>query len=626
LTVPTGHELHRLFERSPIGILRSNEQGRILYANPALARMLGYDSLEELLALDLAKDVYADPDVRAGLLREHGAGGVLDGVRVQWRTRDGRPLIVKIYGYIVEDEHGETSMESSIVDITEAEAAYQKQREQREELERTARTLDLVVRQMPALYWLVDTELRIQLTGGAVQEVLGFPPDRWIGHTVDEPVDHDGGRALEAVPAHRRALAGETVAYTAEYRGKQLATTIAPYRRDGEIVGAIGTSLDVTAANALERRMVDAQRAESLGVLAGGLAHDFNNLLVAILGNADLGLRDTPLGAPGRTSLENIRDASLRAAELTDQLLAYAGRGGMGATRIDPAAIIDELLRISAPTMPANIAVHVDLPRGLAIRGDEAQVRQVLLNLIANARDAIGGAGGTTGTGTAGGTISISGTTCHHRGSPDPDDIVTAPSGAYVQLEIADDGPGIDLETRRRIFEPFFTTKRSGHGLGLAAVLGIVRAHRGGLRLISSPGAGARFQVLWPATTTPLEHAAVVPDHKTVLVIDDEDLVRDVVARMIEDLGYAAVTAPDGPAGIEMLDRQPIDAAIVDLTMPRMNGADVIAAMRAKRPGLRIVLCTGFDRERRGPVKADAYLPKPFRIEALQSTLAKLLG
>jgi len=474
-----------------------------------------------------------------------------------------------------------------------------------------------VVRQMPALYWLVDKELRLQATGGAIEEVLGFPPDRWIGHTLHEPIAEDGGEgSVEAIPAHTRALAGETVTYSNAYRGKQLTVTVAPYRRGGEIVGAIGTSIDVTASHALERRMVDAQRAESLGVLAGGLAHDFNNLLVAILGNADLGLRDTPPGAPGRASLENIRHAGLRAAELTDQLLAYAGRGRIGVTRVDPAGVVGELLRISAPTMPASIAVHVDIPDGLGIRGDEAQVRQVLLNLIANARDALGSLGG---------TISISGSTIHHAGAPDPDDVVTAAAGYYIRLEIADDGPGIDREARRRIFEPFFTTKATGHGLGLAAVLGIVRAHRGGLRLISAPGEGARFQVLWPATTTPLEHQVVAPAHQTVLVVDDEDLVRDVVARMIEDLGYVALTAPDGPAGIEILDRQPVDAVLVDLTMPRMNGADVIAAMRAKKPELRIVLCSGFDRERRGPVKADAYLPKPFRIEALETTLTKLL-
>jgi CheY-like chemotaxis protein len=131
---------------------------------------------------------------------------------------------------------------------------------------------------------------------------------------------------------------------------------------------------------------------------------------------------------------------------------------------------------------------------------------------------------------------------------------------------------------------------------------------------------------MWPATTTPAGYPVVVPVNQTVLVIDDEELVRDVVARMIEDLGYNALTACDGPSGIEMLDHQAIDAVLVDLTMPRMNGADVIAAMRVKKPELRIVLCTGYDRDRRGPVKADAYLPKPFRLDALQTTLTKLLG
>jgi PAS domain S-box-containing protein len=608
-------ELYRLFDRSPIGMYRVTEQGRLVYANPALARMLGYGSVEELLAVDLSTDVYQDPEERARMIREHRPAGVVDGVRVRWRTRDGRPLVVQLYGHVVEHEHGEASFDASVVDVTEAEAANRRLHDQREELERTARTLELVVRQMPAIYWLVDRELRIQRTGGAIEEVLGFPPDRWIGHTLHDPIAEDGG-SYEAIPAHTRALAGETVTYSSEYRGKRLANTIGPYHRDGKIVGAIGTSIDITASHALERRMVDAQRAESLGVLAGGLAHDFNNLLVAILGNADLGLRETAPGAPGRASLENIRHASLRASELTDQLLAYAGRGRIGVTRVDPAGLVGELLRISAPTMPSNIEVSVDLPAGLALRGDEAQVRQVALNLIANARDALGALGG---------SISISGSSGHHRGFPDPDDIITAAPGNYVQLEIADDGPGIDREARRHIFEPFFTTKPTGHGLGLAAVLGIVRAHRGGLRLISAPGEGARFQVLWPATTTPVEQPAVAPLNRTVLVVDDEDLVRTVVARMIEDLGYAALTAADGPTGIEMLDREAVDAVLVDLTMPRMNGADVIAAMRAKKPELRIVLCTGFDRERRGPVKADAYLPKPFRIEALETTLAKLL-
>ncbi|HEY0195560.1 MAG TPA: ATP-binding protein, partial [Kofleriaceae bacterium] len=224
------------------------------------------------------------------------------------------------------------------------------------------------------------------------------------------------------------------------------------------------------------------------------LAHDFNNLLAAILGNADLALREMPAAAPGRAALENIRQASLRAAELTDQLLTYAGRRGVAMTRVAPRPLLDELLRISAATMPANVLVSAELGAELALRGDASQVRQVLLNLINNARDALGSRGG---------AIAITGRLCHHDGLAHADDVVTAAAGTYVELVIADDGPCMTCDTRRRIFEPFFTTKPLGHGIGLAAVLGVIRAHSGGLRVESTPGDGARFVVILPSTVTP---------------------------------------------------------------------------------------------------------------------------
>jgi len=609
VSTPTDPELYRLFDRSPVGMYRSREDGQFLYVNPALARMLGY-TVEELLAKNLNTDIYIDAQERADLIAKFGPAGVVEGALVRWKDRGGKPRFVQIYGHIVEgSSSGSASFDASILDVTDTLT-------QRETLERTASILELVVRQMPAIYWLVDHDLRILETGGGTMEVLGYANDTYVGTTLyDVPGEEQA--TVDSISAHKRALAGELVTFNTVYRSKHLANTIGPLRRGDAIIGAIGTAIDVTSSRALERRMVDAQRAESLGVLAGGLAHDFNNLLVAILGNADLGLRDTPRGSPGRDSLENIRSASLRAAELTDQLLAYAGRGDFVPALVTPAPVIDELLRITAPTIPKHISIDVDLPPDLSILGDAAQIRQVALNLINNARDALGERSG---------TISITGRQIRHRGEPDGYDVITAPAGTYVMLEIADDGPGMTHETRRRIFEPFFTTKHSGHGLGLAAVLGIVRAHLGGLRVISEPGRGARFQVLWPSTEPAATPEPATPSNlRTVLVIDDEDLVRDVVARMIEDLGYAAVTAPDGTAGLEVLARRSIDVVLVDLTMPLMNGADVITALRAKQPAIPVVLCSGFDRDRRGPVKADAYLPKPFRIEALEETLAKIL-
>ncbi len=490
-------------------------------------------------------------------------------------------------------------------------------RAQREERESVSTILDLVMRQMPALYWIVDRELHVLRSGGEITGITGYRTGQFRGSTLQQVANTDR-MTTDTVANHRRALAGELVFVETEYRGKWLATVIGPYRRGGEIVGAIGTSIDVTAWRTLERRMVDAQRAESLGVLAGGLAHDFNNLLVAVLGNADLALREIGDGMPGRTEIENIRDAGLRAAELTEQLLAYAGRRGSGTTRVEPSGIVDELLRIIAPRVPKNIEIGVEIPSGLAVRGDPTQLRQVVLNLIHNARDALTDRGG---------TIAIRARTEHASGEPQADDVLTPPAGSYVVLEVADDGPGMNAETRRHVFEPFYTTKQTGHGLGLAAVLGIVRAHGGGIRVTSSPGAGATFQVLWPAAASAPVRVPSPPRvaGRTVLVIDDERMVREVLTRMVQDLGYSALAAGDGQSALALLDGEPVDAVLVDLTMPGMNGADVVAAVRARRPGLPVIVCSGYDRDSRGPTGADAYLAKPFRIDALERTLVKLL-
>jgi two-component system, cell cycle sensor histidine kinase and response regulator CckA len=588
---------------------RSSREGVFSYVNPAFAKLLGY-SLDELMTKNLNTEIHADLVARMAMIERYFPSKVVDGAELELRRKDGSLIPVQIWGHAVESSTG-WSFDASVVDLTEV-------RRQRDELQRTAGILDLVVQQMPALYWIVDRDQRIVRTGGAFEEVLGYPAAAFANVKLSTIHRHEPG-STDPVPWHTRALAGETCSYDTEYRGKQLAVTVMPYRQDDAIVGAIGSTIDVTAARALERRLVDAQRAESLGVLAGGLAHDFNNLLVAVIGNADLALREIPRGVPGRAALENIRDAGLRAGELTHQLLTFAGRGGAGTTRLSPATVIEELLRIMAPSMPSEISVTAEIPQTLSLRADPAQFRQVLLNLVTNARDALAGKRG---------TISLGGELVEHDGIATGDDIVCPEAGQYVRLEVTDNGVGMDDATRRHVFEPFFTTKEFGHGIGLAAVLGIVRAHNGGMRLRTRAGRGASFQVLWPAAENIPGRGPTPPPQsntRVVLVIDDEDLVRDVVARMIEDLGYGALTARDGVTGLAMIEANPIDAVLVDMTMPRMNGRDVIAQLRALRPTLPIILCSGFDRDGHGPVQADAYLPKPFRIDVLERTLAKLL-
>jgi PAS domain S-box-containing protein len=606
----------RLFDRSPIGMYRSDATGRLLMANPALAAMLGYDSVAEVLALDLLRDVYIDPNERGPVLEDYKHGGFVEGRRVHWKARTGRVLTVQLFGHVVETTGG-LVFDATVIDLTEIDALEAELQRQRNSNDGTARILDQVMRQLPALYYVMDRDLRIVRTGGAVEPILGYPADRFVGKTLHDAVAVDRPSG-DPVDRHMRALRGEMLLHDSEYRGKKLANVLGPHRNAaGDIVGVIGTSIDVTTWRTLEARMVDAQRAESLGVLAGGLAHDFNNLLVAVLGNADLALRELRESSPGRVAVENIRTAGLRAAELIDQLLAYAGQSGAGHTRIEPSSLVEELLRIIAPSIPGKVRIGVDIPHKLAVRGDPAQLRQVMLNLINNARDAVQSKGG---------TVAVRAETVTTDGSVHPDDVLTAPAGTFVSLEVTDTGDGMDAETRRHVFEPFFTTKQSGHGLGLAAVLGIVRTHGGGIRVTSAPGRGARFVVLWPeAVTAPIPAVTPPAGTRTVLVIDDEDLVRDVVARMVQDLGYAAVTAPDGKTGLELVERHAVDAVLVDLTMPQMSGADVVAALRQRRPGLPVVVCSGYDRDSRGPIQADAYLAKPFRMDALERTLAKLL-
>lgn len=594
-----------MIDRSPIGMYRSDARGKLLHVNRALVAMLGYDSVEEVLALNLQESVYIDAHERAPVLEDYRDTGFVEGRRVRWKTRTGRILTVQMFGHVVEGKDG-LLFDATVIDLTEIDALEDQLRRQREIVEQA-------MRQMPATYWVVDNDLVLLEVGGPVEQLFGYPVHEFVGKRLADAIDRERGQ--ETFARYKRALAGEVVVSESQYRGKLLAATIAPYRdTEGAIVGALGTAIDVTAMRILERRMVEAQRAQSLGLLAGGLAHDFNNLLVAVLGNADLALREIGTGKPGRFAIENIRIAALRAAELTDQLLAYAGRGGAGTTRVEPAAIVEELLRISAPSLPAQVAIRVDIPVRLAVRSDPAQLRQVLLNLISNARDAIGARTG---------EITVSGE-LFHIADEDPDDVLSPPPGNFVALRVTDNGPGMNAETRRKMFEPFFTTKQTGHGLGLAAVLGIIRAHGGGIRVRSSPGEGTEVTVFWPAAVTePIATPVPATGSRTVLVIDDEALVRDVVARMVEDLGYSAMTAADGPSGIDLAERA--DAVLVDLTMPQMSGADVVAALRLKRPNLPVVVCSGYDRDSRGPIQADAYLPKPFRIDALERTLAKLL-
>jgi CheY-like chemotaxis protein len=377
-------------------------------------------------------------------------------------------------------------------------------------------------------------------------------------------------------------------------------------------------------------RVEQAARAESLGILAGGVAHDFNNLLVAMLGNADLALREVAPSSPARAALRNIKLAGQRAAELTNQLLAYAGKGQFEVREVHVNQLISELAEILRVSLAKHATLLVDLEPGIAtVRADPSQVRQIVLNLITNASDALGDRTGSI-------IVRTSMVRLDEAAATAFDVAAELRSGAYVSIEISDTGCGIDAATRRRIFDPFFTTKSSGHGLGLAAVLGIVRAHHGAIRVLSEPDRGATFEVVLPAaaesawaTRAELAVGSSAAPRRgiTAMVVDDDVMVSNVLCRMLEELGCDTVSVGDGASALAAFaaGRQ-VDVLFLDLTMPQMSGVEVLRRVHEARPELPIVVCSGYEESPLPDVGVAGFVRKPFHLETLEHALAQVVA
>lgn len=374
----------------------------------------------------------------------------------------------------------------------------------------------------------------------------------------------------------------------------------------------------------LEEHVREVQQLESLGVLAGGIAHDFNNLLMVILGNSRLILSDLSPPEPIREKIDRICGAAVDAGALVEQMLAYSGRHSAAIEVIDLSALVEanrDLLRASVAT---RSRLEFDLVQDLPpLEGDPAQLRQILLNLVTNAGEAVGVEAGrvTLRTGAMKAEADYLTDTF---GSPEP-----AP-GNYVYLEVRDTGPGLDDATRARLFEPFFTTKFSGRGLGLAAVLGIVRTHRGAIKVKSRPGAGCAFRVLFPVSYAitgiaqdPTNVEIDTDAGGLVLVVDDDEGVLEISREFLEHFGYEVLTADGGRDGVKIFHaRHPeLDAVLLDLAMPDLDGEEAFLEMKALREDVPVILMSGFDeeaaRERFAGHGIAGFLRKPYEPEEL---------
>jgi PAS domain S-box-containing protein len=383
----------------------------------------------------------------------------------------------------------------------------------------------------------------------------------------------------------------------------------------------------------LDAQMQQIQKLESLGLLAGGVAHDFNNLLTAVLGNTELALKDLPASAPARDPLGEIRTIACRAADLCRQLLAYSGGGGFASEPIAPRSIVEEISRMLEVSVPAKVRLLFrfadDVP---LIVGDPTQIRQVVMNLITNASEAIGDKEGVI-------TLSLSQHPIERSSLRDFVAPTDAAEGTYVELTVTDTGCGMHEATRSRVFEPFFSTKFAGRGLGMAAVLGIVRGHKGAIRVASQVGKGTTVTVLLPAAgpevRLPVEPApsspGARPANAAVLVVDDNARVLQAVSQLVGALGYPVLTAASGQEALRVFGEHhaQIGCVLLDLTMPEMDGLETMRALRAVDPAAKIVLSSGYSEQAvRRRISGDGptrFLQKPFVEDDLKVAIESAL-
>jgi two-component system, cell cycle sensor histidine kinase and response regulator CckA len=493
--------------------------------------------------------------------------------------------------------------------------------------------LHSVLENAPLILWVIDRDGRITLSVGRGLRALGLEPQQNVGRSIFEAYpDPEIQRAM------RRGLAGEEFTHSSEVQGVAFETRYCPLRNEsGEVTGLLGVSLDVSARlnaererEAMHTQLLQAQKLESLGLLAGGIAHDFNNILTAILGSASAAQATVPPEHPARRDLDNVVLSARRAADLTRQMLAYSGRGNFEIRPVCLSTLVREIATLLESAISKKVEVRLRLAERLpAVEADVSQLQQVLMNLVINGAEAIGDRAG---------TVSIR-TGVQRVGRAYAEQLRAVneiEAGTYVFVEVNDSGCGMDADTLARIFDPFFSTKFAGRGLGLAAVLGIVRGHGGSLEVDSAPGGGTTFKVLLPASSAAPSSAARV-SHEfrgegLVLIVDDDEGVRRAATRMLQHFGFEVIQACDGQEGVDFFAQRSAEIVLVllDLTMPRLSGEEAFREMRRLRADVPVILTSGYSEDEAtrsfaasGP---SGFVQKPFGLSDLAAKLHGVLG
>ncbi|MFZ5993427.1 MAG: response regulator [Thermodesulfobacteriota bacterium] len=640
-----------IFENAAEGISRSTLDAKFIMANPALITMLGYDSLEELLPLNIRKDVYvsaADRDRFIRLLIEHSS---VKNFETTFKKKDGATIWVSLNAHALKNEDGEVIGSECITsDIT----TRKKAEESRYELEEFNTRM---VHAIPSFICVIEPDFRLSFVSDHAGQFFNRPVEEMLGkrglchfgcvyrkgrECGDRPDcyrcrTHPACRncplrlALMALFTRGEETVRKEMSLKMEINGeeteKTILFTVLSLQR-GEKETALLIMDDITRYKKLETQFFQAQKMESIGLLAGGVAHDFNNLLTGITGYASLLLNKLDKDRPEYTYVANIDQAGGRAAELIQQLLTFGRKVPTNPKPFQLNSLIEETRNLLLRTIPKSIAIESCLDPGLSIaEADPVQIQQVVMNICINARDAMPNGGRliieTTNTG-------LDETYCnnHHGVLP----------GRYICIAISDTGIGMSREITERIFEPFFTTKGlgKGTGLGLSVAYAIVKNHRGFINVYSEVGRGTMFKIYLPAggeTRQEMEEKIknLPTGDETVLIIDDEPLVLSVAQNILEDFGYKVIPVPDPREALTMYQnrQQDIDLVILDLIMPQMGGMECLDKLLGINSEVRVILTSGYSLNGHGKEatrpELKGFIRKPFQVAEFLTAVRKAL-
>ena len=548
-----------------------------------------------------------------------------------------RVITTEPYGYIMKPVK-ENELYSAI------EIALYKYEMERKLRESEAKYLDLYDN-APDMFYSVDvkTSVIINCNQTAADE-LGYEKEEIIGRSVLDLYTAESAEYVRSTLSPYFLKTGkieDEELNISRKDGSKIYVSLnssAVYNEDGEILYSRSIWRDITDRKSaederikLEKKLSEAQKMKSLGILAGGIAHDFNNLLMGIVGNADLLMMEADPGSAEEENIKEILEASSRLADLANQMLAYSGKGKFVVEVIDVNEVVKKMTKLLKASMTKKIELNYTLGEDVSpVEADTTQLRQVLMNLITNASEAIDDEEG---------IINVITGTLDHDEACVGESLLNEDleEDKYTFIEVTDTGCGIEKDSVNRIFDPFYSTKPSGHGLGLAAVLGIMHGHNGAIKVDSNPGEGTSFRILFPihepleenVEAEPVINDDVVDLSKggSVLLVDDEVPVLKVGSKFLEKMGFSVVTAANGVEALEMYRGQPgkIDLVILDLTMPKMGGSETFNELRKINKDVPIIICSGYSEQEttkkfsnRG---LDGFIQKPYSYEKLLAAI-----